>query len=92
MRILLSVATILAAIATFTSHAGVAQVAKSGYTLPLSLAIEAATEAIRSCEARGYAVSAFVVDTSGVIKLQAKGDHTARSTLKKLAFAKPTRS
>src|ERR1700678_222795 len=33
-----------------TSHAAVAQIAKSGYTLPLSLAIEATTEAIRSCE------------------------------------------
>jgi uncharacterized protein GlcG (DUF336 family) len=80
MRIPLLVATTLGAISTFASHAGVAQVAKSGYTLPLSLAIEAATELIRSCEARGYAVSASVVDTAGVIKLQAKGNHSTIHT------------
>ena len=80
MRIPLSVATTLTAISMLTSHATVAQVAKSGYILPLSLAIEAATEAIRSCEARGYAVSAPVVDTSGGIKLQAKGDHSTIHT------------
>jgi uncharacterized protein GlcG (DUF336 family) len=80
MRILLSVVTTLAAISMLTSHAAQAQVDESGYTLPLSLAIEAATEAIRSCEARGFAVSASVVDTSGVIKLQAKGDHSTIHT------------
>jgi uncharacterized protein GlcG (DUF336 family) len=80
MRIPLLVATTLGAIAMLTSHAVTAQVAKSGYTLPLSLAIEAATEAIRSCEARGYAVSASVVDPSGVMKLQAKGDHSTIHT------------
>jgi len=85
MRTLFAVTTTLAAISVLTPQAAETQVDKSGYTLPLSLAIEAATEAIRSCEARGYAVSASVVDTSGVIKLQAKGD-------KILAFAKPTRS
>ncbi|MGA9393056.1 MAG: heme-binding protein [Candidatus Sulfotelmatobacter sp.] len=76
----MSVATTLAAISLLTPHATEAQVDESGYTLPLSLAIEAATEAIRSCEARGYAVSASVVDTSGVIKLQAKGDHSTINT------------
>ena len=30
------------------------QVARSGYALPLKLAIEAAAEAIRFCEASGY--------------------------------------
>lgn len=54
------------------------QVAQSGYTLPLKLAIEAAAEAIRFCEAGGYKVSATVVDASGVVKLQAKGDHSTR--------------
>jgi uncharacterized protein GlcG (DUF336 family) len=57
-----------------------AQVAQSGYSLPLSLAIEAAAEAIRTCEAQGYPVSASVVDTSGVVKLQAKGDHSTIHT------------
>ncbi len=57
-----------------------AQVAKSGYALPLSLAMEAAAEAVRTCERNGYAVSAAVVDPAGVIKLQAKGDHSTIHT------------
>ena len=56
------------------------QVAQSGYTLPLKLAIEAAAEAIRFCKASGYNVTATVVDASGVVKLQAKGDHSTIHT------------
>ena len=52
-----------------------AQVAQSGYSLPLALALEAATTAIDACEAKGWPVSAFVVDTSGVVKVHLKGDH-----------------
>ena len=57
-----------------------AQVAQSGYALPLTLAVEAATTAIAACEARGWPVSAFVVDTSGVIKVHLKGDHSTIHT------------
>ncbi|MFZ2870110.1 GlcG/HbpS family heme-binding protein [Zavarzinia sp.] len=57
-----------------------AQVAKSGAFLPLSLAIEAASAAIAACEAGGYNVSVAVVDASGVVKLQAKGDHSTIHT------------
>jgi uncharacterized protein GlcG (DUF336 family) len=57
-----------------------AQVAKSGYALPLSLAMEAAAEAVRACESNGYAVSAAVVDPSGIVKVQAKGDHSTIHT------------
>jgi uncharacterized protein GlcG (DUF336 family) len=57
-----------------------AQVAQSGYTLPLKLAIEAAAEAVRFCEASGYNITATVVDASGVVKLQAKGDHSTIHT------------
>jgi uncharacterized protein GlcG (DUF336 family) len=64
-------------VAPCTAHS---QVAQSGYSLPLALAIEAATEAIRACETQGYAVSASVVDPSGVVKLQAKGDHSTIHT------------
>jgi uncharacterized protein GlcG (DUF336 family) len=64
-----------------------AQVAQSGYTLPLSLAVEAATTAIDACEAKGWSVSAFVVDTSGVTKVQLKGDHSTIHT-KDSAFQK----
>ena len=37
-----------------------AQVAQSGYTLPLDLALEGATTAVHACEAKGWLVSAFV--------------------------------
>lgn len=66
--------------AILLSSSASAQVAKSGYQLPLGLAVTAATEAIRACEAQVYAVSAAVVDTSGVVKLQAKGDHSTIHT------------
>ena len=59
---------------------GTSQVAQSGYALPLKLAIEAAAEAIRFCEVGGYNVTATVVDASGVVKLQAKGDHSTIHT------------
>jgi len=75
-----SVGSAIAAIFLLASHSAQAQVAQSGYSLPLSLAVEAATEAIHSCEGQGYAVSASVVDTSGVVKVQLKGDHSTIHT------------
>jgi|SRR5271165_3169586 len=57
-----------------------AQVAQSGYTLPLDLALEAAITALEACKAKGWPVSAFVVDTSGVIKVHLKGDHSTIHT------------
>ena len=56
------------------------QIAQSGYSLPLNLAMEAAAEAIRTCEAHGYNVTATKVDSSGVVKLLAKGDHSTIHT------------
>jgi uncharacterized protein GlcG (DUF336 family) len=64
-----------------------AQVAQSGYSLPLVLAVEGATAAIAACEAKGWPVSAFVVDTSGVVKVHLKGDHSTIHT-KDSAFRK----
>jgi uncharacterized protein GlcG (DUF336 family) len=58
-----------------------AQVAESDYSLPLTLALKAATTAIASCERKGYPVSAVVVDTSGVVILEAKGDHSTIHTM-----------
>jgi uncharacterized protein GlcG (DUF336 family) len=63
------------------------QVAQSGYVLPLNLALEAAKTAVESCEAKGWPVSAFVVDSSGVIKVHLKGDHSTIHT-KDSAFRK----
>jgi hypothetical protein len=50
-----------------------AQVERSGYSLPLNLAMEAAAEAIRTCEVNGYNVTVTIMDSSGVVKLLAKG-------------------
>ena len=64
-----------------------AQVAQSGYSLPLALAVEAATTAIDACAAKGWPVSVFVVDTSGVVRVHLKGDHSTIHT-KDSAFRK----
>src|SRR6266852_1584420 len=66
----------VAAFAVFPLGSAIAQVGQSGYSLPLALAVKAATKAIATCATNGYPVSAVVVDTSGVIKLEAKGDHS----------------
>ena len=74
----------LALVATFAAiplGSAVAQVGESGYSLPLTLALKAATNAIATCASNGYPVSAAVVDTSGVIKLEAKGDHSTIGTM-----------
>jgi uncharacterized protein GlcG (DUF336 family) len=70
----------MAAFAAFPLGGAMAQVGQSGYALPLALAMKAATTAIATCASNGYPVSAVVVDTSGVIKLQAKGDHSTIGT------------
>lgn len=57
-----------------------AQVAYSGYALPLDLAIEAAATAVRTCEAKGWPVTATVVDTSGLVKATLKADHATVHT------------
>jgi uncharacterized protein GlcG (DUF336 family) len=64
-----------------------AQVAESGYSLPLALAVEAATAAIDACKAKGWPVSAIVVDPSGIVKADLKGDHSTIHT-KDSAFRK----
>jgi len=71
---------LVAAFAVFPLGSAIAQVGQSGYSLPLALAVKAATKAIATCATNGYPVSAVVVDTSGVIKLEAKGDHSTIHT------------
>lgn len=57
------------------------------YAVPLSLALEAATEAVRVCAQRGYHVTATVVDMDGVLQVVLRGDgatiHTAESSFDK---------
>jgi uncharacterized protein GlcG (DUF336 family) len=62
------------------STSALAQVGASDYQLPLDLAIEAAREAIRSCESSGYKVSVAVVDSAGLVKVQLKGDQSTVHT------------
>ena len=55
--------------------------------MPLSLALEASTEAIRVCAEHGYQVSATVVDMDGVPQVALRGDgatiHTRESSFDK---------
>ena len=57
------------------------------YVLPLSVALEAATEAVRVCELEGYRVTATVVDMDGVTQVALRGDgatvHTRESSYEK---------
>jgi uncharacterized protein GlcG (DUF336 family) len=69
-----------AVMAAYPLGSAVAQVGESGYSLPLALAWKASTEAIAARASNGYPVSAVVVDASGVIKLEAKGDHSTVHT------------
>lgn len=56
-------------------------------TLPLALAIKAATAAVEKCMQDGYRVSAAVVDRGGVVRALLRGDgagpHTVDSSRKK---------
>jgi uncharacterized protein GlcG (DUF336 family) len=57
------------------------------YVLPLTLALEAATEAVRACAQNGYLVSATVVDIDGMPQVALRDDgatiHTGESSFEK---------
>lgn len=57
------------------------------YVVPLKLALEAATEAVRVCAQHGYLVTATVVDMDGVPQVALRGDgatiHTRESSFDK---------
>ncbi len=57
-----------------------AQVSKSGYVLPLAVALDAAQEAVRACEANGYNITATVVDVAGTPQVALRGDHATIHT------------
>jgi len=57
-----------------------AQVQLSGKRLPAANALDAAQEAVRTCELSGYRVSASVVDVSGVERVLLRGDHSTIHT------------
>lgn len=62
--------------------------------LPLSLATKAASSAVEKCAKDGYKVTAAVVDKSGVLKAQLRGDgagpHTVDSSRRKAYTAGST--
>jgi uncharacterized protein GlcG (DUF336 family) len=64
-----------------------AQVNTSGYYMPMKVAERAAQAAVQACAERGYPVNAFVVDTSGLVIVQLRGDHATVHT-KDSAFRK----
>jgi len=53
---------------------------ESAPPLSLPLTVEAATAVVDSCAAQGWFVSASVVDISGTVKVQLKGDHSTIHT------------
>jgi uncharacterized protein GlcG (DUF336 family) len=70
-----------------TSGSLLAQDLPSASSLPRALAVEAASEAIRACEANGFKVTAVVVDAAGEMKALIKGDGSTPHT-KETAFRK----
>jgi len=56
------------------------QATENSYTLPLTLAVEAASETVRSCEALGYNVSVAFVDMFGQPRVQLKSDKSTPHT------------
>jgi uncharacterized protein GlcG (DUF336 family) len=77
-RIWILSAVILATIAL--PAAARAQISEHGYVLPLDLALAAAQEAVNVCAAKGYDVTATVVDVSGVPKVVLRGDYSTIHT------------
>ena len=77
----------LAALVPLLAQPALAQVRQGEAGLTLALAMEAAQAAIGHCEAQGWRVSVSVVDTAGVLRLQARGDfstiHTEQSSFRK---------
>jgi uncharacterized protein GlcG (DUF336 family) len=67
--------------AIFLGGPATAQSLPTAKLLPLTLANEAALEAVAACEKSGYRVTATVVDASGLVKAVAKGDGAPPHTL-----------
>src|SRR6201996_3920941 len=56
------------------------QVSLNSRSVPLTVAVQAATEAINVCKANGYEVTATVVDISGTPQVVLRGDHATIHT------------
>lgn len=51
------------------------------YQLPVNFAIEAATEAVESCQQDGYSVTATIVNREGLVQTVIRGDNATPHTL-----------
>lgn len=69
-----------ASIACMSAYAQQAPQQGYHYTLPLSIAVEAAQEALRVCEQNHYWSTATVVDMDGVPQVVLRGDHAPVAT------------
>jgi len=80
----LTCAAILTVLATPTIHAEVNTIDSP---LTLAMSMNALTEAIHRCDEKGYKVTVAVVDTDGVIKVEARSDgspiHSQRFAFRK---------
>jgi uncharacterized protein GlcG (DUF336 family) len=64
----------------FISAPAFAQVDVDGYYLPMKVALKAAEAAVDSCKARGWDVTATVVDPAGLVIVELRGDHATVHT------------
>lgn len=80
-------ATVLLGLVVSFDGAALAQSPSVAGTLPGALAVEAAIEAVRACEASGYRVTATVVDAAGETRVLIKGDRSTPHT-KETAYRK----
>jgi len=71
---------VLAATGFASAPSADAQVSKSGYVLPMSVALDAALQAVQTCSEKGYDVTATVVDVAGTPQVVLRGDHATIHT------------
>jgi uncharacterized protein GlcG (DUF336 family) len=71
----------LACVSALIGRPASAESLASSKQLSLSIALEAAQEAVSVCEKSGYRVTATIVDASGLVKAVAKGDKAPPHTL-----------
>ncbi|CAE6755374.1 GlcG/HbpS family heme-binding protein [Paraburkholderia aspalathi] len=84
---LISASLCIASATSAVAHAQEPQPPMAHYSLPLEVALDAAKEAIRVCEAKHFWVTATVVDMDGIPQVVLRGDrstvHTGESSFRK---------
>lgn len=80
-------AAVVVGLSVFLNGSVRAENSPKGDLLPRILAVEAASEAVRACEANGYKVTAAVVDVAGEMRVLIKGEGSTPHT-KETAYRK----